>query len=303
MNNETEGSTDDGPITTGSFSCFDVDNASMYTFESVSAGPFDVVVSQIDCENGTDPLFGNEIEVLVFQAPNPCAPATYTELACQSGTSFIDIDNLMAADSAETFYILVDGSLISPPNIAAASCDYTIQIAGVAVEPDPPFSATPIYNVPFGTEVVLNASGANEYLWTDEFGAFVDTLANPTITPLDTMVYTVTGQVGSCTLEAQVLVNVIFDIFPYNAFTPNGDMIHDYWEILQSDLYPTMDVRVYSRWGQQVYRSTGYGEGSQRWDGRKNGTPLPAGTYYYVIELNREGFDAPAITGSVAIIY
>ena len=73
------------------------------------------------------------------------------------------------------------------------------------------------------------------------------------------------------------------------AFTPNGDGIHDDWEIDGVDLFPTITVHVFNRWGQLLFESTGY---SARWDGTHNGNDLPIASYYYLIDLNdgREPF-------------
>ena len=42
-------------------------------------------------------------------------------------------------------------------------------------------------------------------------------------------------------------------------------------------------VKVYNRWGQEVFSSVGY---NQPWDGKYNGVDLPTAAYYYVIEIN-----------------
>ena len=65
-----------------------------------------------------------------------------------------------------------------------------------------------------------------------------------------------------------------------NTFSPNGDGIHDRWEIKYLDTYPGATVEIFNRYGQPVFKSTGYG---RPWDGTLNGKPLPAGTYYYII--------------------
>lgn len=58
-----------------------------------------------------------------------------------------------------------------------------------------------------------------------------------------------------------------------NVITPNGDGLNDYWKI--NGLAATdWAVRIYSRWGQQVYQSEVY---HQDW----NAEGLPAGVYYY----------------------
>ena len=65
-----------------------------------------------------------------------------------------------------------------------------------------------------------------------------------------------------------------------SAFTPNGDSINDVWNIKFLDDFPDATVDVYNRYGALVFHSKGY---SKPWDGTCNGSPLPTGTYYYII--------------------
>jgi gliding motility-associated-like protein len=81
-----------------------------------------------------------------------------------------------------------------------------------------------------------------------------------------------------------------------NAFSPNGDGVHDTWDITNLIDYPGCTVEVFNRYGQRVYYSAGYGT---PWNGNVGGKPLPMATYYYVIHL-KNGF-APR-TGSVTIV-
>jgi len=67
-----------------------------------------------------------------------------------------------------------------------------------------------------------------------------------------------------------------------NAFTPNNDGINDTWHIQFLDNYQNCTVSIFNRLGQRVYFSNGYGT---PWDGIYNGSALPTGTYYYVIDL------------------
>lgn len=66
-------------------------------------------------------------------------------------------------------------------------------------------------------------------------------------------------------------------------FTPNNDNIHDEWVIYGLIDFPDVVVKVYNRWGQEVFSSLGY---NKPWDGKYNGVDLPTAAYYYVIELN-----------------
>ena len=82
-----------------------------------------------------------------------------------------------------------------------------------------------------------------------------------------------------------------------NAFTPNGDGINDLWNIKSIEAYPKCIVSVYSRYGTLVYQSKGY---PRSWDGTSNGSPVPTGTYYYIINLNAD--NSKPLTGYVAVI-
>jgi len=55
-------------------------------------------------------------------------------------------------------------------------------------------------------------------------------------------------------------------------------------------------VKIYNTWGKLVFTSDGYPE---PWDGKNNGKDLPAGTYFYIINLGGEN---ETYTGSVNIV-
>ncbi len=86
------------------------------------------------------------------------------------------------------------------------------------------------------------------------------------------------------------------DLVIYNTFTPNGDLVNDFWVIDNIDKYPDNVIKVYNRNGHVVFESTNY---NNDWDGKYYGNNLPAATYYYVIDL---GDGSPVITGDVTII-
>ncbi|MDN5201886.1 FG-GAP-like repeat-containing protein [Fulvivirgaceae bacterium BMA10] len=63
-------------------------------------------------------------------------------------------------------------------------------------------------------------------------------------------------------------------IFIPNVFTPNGDGINDYFEIMPN--MSNLALKVFNRFGTNVYESTFY---ENDW----NGGNLPGGTYYYLL--------------------
>ncbi|MBI5915223.1 MAG: gliding motility-associated C-terminal domain-containing protein, partial [Bacteroidetes bacterium] len=90
--------------------------------------------------------------------------------------------------------------------------------------------------------------------------------------------------------EATVRVNVLGtneqrDCFVPNIITPNGDGANDFFKVpCLEDAYTDNNVRIFNRWGDQVFESDGYGND---WDGRYKGNPLPPGTYFYLIQLEK----------------
>ena len=91
-------------------------------------------------------------------------------------------------------------------------------------------------------------------------------------------------------------VNGMFLII-HNAFSPNGDLINDSWKIGNSEMYPEMEVTIYNRWGQSVWKSgNGY---PVPWDGRSNGADLPIDSYHYVIDLHN---GSKPVIGDITIV-
>ena len=88
-----------------------------------------------------------------------------------------------------------------------------------------------------------------------------------------------------CTYEEvfDISVNDVACLFIPSSFSPNGDDINDTWVIRNIELYPNVELRVFNRWGLDVFQDIGY---SEPWDGTYRGNPLEPGTYYYVIDLN-----------------
>ncbi|MBF4492988.1 gliding motility-associated C-terminal domain-containing protein [Flavobacterium sp. MR2016-29] len=73
------------------------------------------------------------------------------------------------------------------------------------------------------------------------------------------------------------------------AFTPNGDGINDTWVISNIENYPSSVVRVFNRWGAEVFTARNY---QNDWDGHSKGSnsTLPAASsYFYQIDLDGNG--------------
>ncbi len=76
-----------------------------------------------------------------------------------------------------------------------------------------------------------------------------------------------------------------YDITLPNVFTPNGDGDNDtYKVIVPGRIYECVDLTIYNRWGQIMFRSSG---NNIQWDGHTTvGEACPEGTYMYTLEVN-----------------
>ena len=105
---------------------------------------------------------------------------------------------------------------------------------------------------------------------------------------------------GECaTADITIIVESVGprNVFVYNAVSPNNDGKHDILEIVNITDYPENSVKIFNRWGEKIFEINRYDNQEKVFSGRSNlagKKELPAGTYYYVIDLN-EG--SPKISG------
>jgi len=118
--------------------------------------------------------------------------------------------------------------------------------------------------------VLATASTANSDIVTDVSDDGDDSDGNTTDDPTETAI----GD-GECKI--------------YSEFSPNGDGVNDTFIISCIDNYPNNVLEIYNRWGNVVYKQSGY---KNDWSGSSNGRfiyneneDLPVGTYYYKLDL------------------
>lgn len=121
-------------------------------------------------------------------------------------------------------------------------------------------------------------SGFYIYEWSNGF------IGNP-------LQYVDTGAYSVIVVDGSNCVSVISDIMVNedvaciempNSFTPNNDGTNDMWNLDFSG-YSNGSIQVYSKWGTLVWESSGT---TLSWDGTSNGQVLPAGTYYYILDID-----------------
>lgn len=153
-----------------------------------------------------------------------------------------------------------------------------------------------------GQSVRLNGVATGDSItsvyWTPPDGLDNSNSLTPLASPLENTTYTLHVVSQGCgDAISTVAVKIYNGIKIPNAFSPNGDGINDYWNIDGIFAFPQSLTTVYSRDGQQVFKSIGY---TKPWDGTYSGTLLPTGTYYYIIDLKN---GQPSLSGWVAIMH
>ncbi|NLK15372.1 MAG: T9SS type B sorting domain-containing protein [Bacteroidales bacterium] len=160
-----------------------------------------------------------------------------------------------------------------------------------------------------------------EYTWSEQLyttvqgltqtGSFVlnESKTRAIVTPIDSTFYKVLAKTPAfelsetemhyCYSKDSVLVRVLGEFNPPNAFSPNGDGFNDTWKMEGFKLFNTVSVKIFNRWGQLVFESS---DPNAEWDGtNKKGKDLPVGTYYYIIDYSTDSY-SKKISGPITII-
>jgi len=93
---------------------------------------------------------------------------------------------------------------------------------------------------------------------------------------------------GECT-QQQMQIEVIGEIEIYNALSPNGDGLNDFFYIQYIDSLPSTrenKVSIYNRWGDLIFEMEDYDNDTRSFVGlSKEGNEIPSGIYFYKIEF------------------
>jgi gliding motility-associated-like protein len=198
---------------------------------------------------------------------------------------------------------LADGDVVTCVMSSSANCavpaNTTSNTIVMRVNAAPVVTAGGNKTINKGAGIKLNATATGDIgtiTWSPATGLDNDGILQPVANPATTTMYTLTViSKEGCIGKDSVTVTITTELSIPNTITPNGDGINDTWDIGNASYYPNMTVDIFDRYGQGVFHSLGY---RKPWDGTFNGKRLPAGVYYYVINLN----DKRPKSGWVAIL-
>ena len=90
-----------------------------------------------------------------------------------------------------------------------------------------------------------------------------------------------------------------YALYAPNAFSPDGDGINDYFNVVGQGLSNYI-IEIYNRWGQMVFKSTNI---NNQWDGKFQQINSPPGTYVYKIKTTDFSTELKLIkSGTVSLV-
>lgn len=148
-----------------------------------------------------------------------------------------------------------------------------------------------------GESAILNATGASSYTWLATDGISDLEVSNPTVSPLRTTTYTVSGtnDIG-CTGTAEITIEVDdeLSVNPRKLFVPESE---PFWQIEQMEYYEECNVIIFNKQGLALFEQKDYS--NNPWDGTFKGQNVPEGVYYFVIRCEGSKNDK---TGSITLM-
>ncbi|PZF73853.1 gliding motility-associated C-terminal domain-containing protein [Taibaiella soli] len=155
------------------------------------------------------------------------------------------------------------------------------------------------------------AEGCYGPVWLDSYMLGNDTIFNTQAYANATNIYKVqVYDSNSCYRRDTAMVVVFNDcvdtpivksppFFIPSAFTPNGDGKNDFFHVSNLSARRISEFRVFNRWGQEVFRTSGKDKG---WDGTCNGVAQPVDVYYYIITVASFDGHSDTFKGDVTLV-
>ena len=268
-------------------------------------------------ENGVCPIERDTMEIIEYLNPT-AANAGLDIILCDTteailgaildtiGTgTWLPASNGTTISDTAAFNSIVTGLSLGTYNyvwkVANGVCSITYDSVQLDVKPYTAVDAGKDRYIFNPSNIALTATSTVQpvtYTWSPASSLLTTDGDSVMAAPRETMDFIVTAETEfGCKTRDTVMVGInIGPVLP-TAFTPDGDNYNDVWNLKELESYPGCVVKVYNRWGYEIFTSKGY---KDSWDGTDNGEALPSGSYFYVIELNVE--EVPPQTGSVTII-
>ncbi|MEM8909414.1 MAG: gliding motility-associated C-terminal domain-containing protein, partial [Bacteroidota bacterium] len=88
---------------------------------------------------------------------------------------------------------------------------------------------------------------------------------------------------GGCSVAVVQLFRTCDEIRVFSGFSPNGDARNDAFVIQGVEAFPESELQIFNRWGLRIFHQMHY---LNDWEGDWEGSNLPDGTYFYLLQLH-----------------
>ena len=233
---------------------------------------FEVISPSIDPENGSAAICNGEtitLETQLFANAeylwNTGSRSNKIEVD-QEGWYFVEVDNA-CEKFVDSIYVTADLVQVSLGENLEVELGDSIQI-------------------------ISNHSDGANLQWQDPLSTSLSCLdcTAPFSTPYFDVEYTLTAtNEAGCVDSANIFIKVLKDrkIYIPNAFSPNADGINDLFFIQGKGFAQINILRIYDRWGAQVYENFGgqINDLNFAWDGSQNDKKLDPAVFVYYAEI------------------
>ncbi|MEN9699540.1 MAG: hypothetical protein RLZZ301_738 [Bacteroidota bacterium] len=155
-----------------------------------------------------------------------------------------------------------------------------------------------------GESTQLNATGALSYSWSPTINLACSTCSSTIASPTITTQYVVTGTSSTgCTDSDTLLIQVSVlcgDIYIPSILSPKAAASENQKLCVYGNCIVTMDLRIYNRWGQEVFTST---DPQQCWDGTFKGELLPPDVFAYKLVIQLQDNSIVVKSGNITLFY
>lgn len=266
-------------------------------------GSYSVTVTSITGCDATSDL------VVIDVVPGPVADAGPDQVICIGDTAELSVtgDNVTwtPGGTDPTIYVNPTDDTMYIVEVMNDGCDQVAIDTVWVITQAYPHAAFGIGDTHLGQPVEFSDSSTTQPLfsWDWDFGDGNGSVEqNPSNDYEEPGEYTVTLIVGTengCTDTVTEVITVEEFFIITNVLTPNGDNYNDYvW--ITSSLADLIEAKVYNRWGLSVWEGIGK---DVRFAGKTTeGVDLPAGTYYYTVNLDYGEAGNKELTGFITLI-
>lgn len=177
-------------------------------------------------------------------------------------------------NSANGQYTLI----VTNNNCVSDPYNFIIEVTSL---PEFTISETCENNIKTLTAIPINGSfdGTINFNWVGPNG-FTNTINPVSIPSGNTGEYTLTLEKNTCEIFKEITVSSTACEIP-KGISPNGDGLNEFLDLSGFDVNT---IKIYNRYGLEVYAKVGY---LNEWYGQaNNGNLLPDATYFYVLTLN-----------------